>query len=150
MVLATSISSAQGQSHQRGRGQSPWWTNPKVQEQLALSNDQIGQISGIYEKTREARQKASVKQRQAYRELVVGLGNDGISDQEIGQRLEDVEEAMSESTRATVDLWVQLRGVLSAEQWRELPKASPRTLRLGGMLTRGVERVQVEGDQESD
>ena len=149
-VLLTVIpAAAQEQTEKRGRRQTQWWTSDKVTERLALSVDQMAQIVDIEQGTNAIRQEAARNQRQAYREVILGLAHEDLPEEELEQRVKALEQASIESTRVTVDYWQRLRAVLSQEQWQELPRAAPRVLRLGGMITRGFQRVDVAGAEEN-
>jgi Spy/CpxP family protein refolding chaperone len=143
VLLAATPVIAQEQTRQKGRANSEWWTTAKAKQGLTLTDDQIARIAEIEDGTRRPRQEAARNQRRAYRETIMGLAEGALSDEELKKHNEAIEQASIDATRVTLDYWGQLRGVLSREQWEQLPKVAPHVLRLGGMITRGFERVDV-------
>jgi len=149
MLLATSLATAQGQSRPQGRRQTNWWADPNIQQELVLTNEQVDEIADIYQSTSQARQDASTEHRAAYQALVTAMGDDSTSDEELAALRQELEDASLASTRATIDLWTQLRGVLSAKQWSMLPETASSALRMSGVWTRGSGRSRSGGSRSN-
>jgi len=115
---------ASGLFAQPSRGFFPWWEMP-VARDLNLREDQQKQIRDI---TREYRTKLidlRAQVEKAEGEIEDLFDDENYEVQRAMQASERLAAARSELTRAFSIMNVRLRGVLTAQQWRELQKRRP-------------------------
>jgi Spy/CpxP family protein refolding chaperone len=118
------------------RGFYPWWDRP-IAKDLKLSEAQSTQIRttirefrGKLIETRAAVQKAELELENAFEE-------ENVDARRANQAIEDLAKARENLTRTFSQMALQLRLVLTPEQWRELQKrrggeGGPRRMNRGG------------------
>lgn len=138
----------QSQKSQGDRGKRmKWWTNETVQQKLELSEEQIASIAELNEAVAADRSEATRSQRKAYHRMITGLADENLSNTEFLRRREDLERIWLHRAQMTIDYWLQLRSLLSTDQWQQLPSVAPRALQFGDTFIRGYGRVTIGGDE---
>jgi Spy/CpxP family protein refolding chaperone len=122
---------------QRMVGQQRWWQNESRAAKVGLSDEQIQSLDEMADRGREQIRPVRQRYAQAYRALIDQLASDAADDEAIAQARTALIEAWSEMTSVGVDQLIEMRTILSEEQWEMLPQAAPRALRLGNMTLRG-------------
>lgn len=122
---------------QRMGGQQRWWQDEAIATELALTADQIQRLDEMADRGKE--QMGPIRQRyfQEYRAFMDTLSDYGSSQDAIQQQRAALEQARTESVTLTVDQILEMRSILTPEQWAELPKLAPRALRIGSVSYRG-------------
>lgn len=146
MVLSVGVAGGQERGKVSTKQRQGWWERETAQTELGLSSNQVKSIDAIEERNRELTQQNRKAQQQAYRQMIRLLTAEAPSEAEIADSRQAIEEAWAKSTRLTVDYWIELRDVLSAEQWELLPQVAPRALQLGGLRTRLMGNITI-GEQ---
>lgn len=124
-VILALLIAASGLYAQPSRTFFPWWDMP-IARDLNLRDDQQRQIRDI---TREYRSKLidlRAQVEKAEGELQDLFDDENFDAQRAMQASERLSAARSELTRIFSTMNVRLRGVLTAEQWRELQRRQPR------------------------
>ena len=138
--LVGSSSEVFGQSE----GRNKWWTSESVRVQLGLTDEQVERIGELQEEKNKQLSTIRAEVVRAMREVIGALDDPSTSEEILAEKRRDLEDAWALNLQVTIDHWIELRQVLSAEQWKELPNAAPRALRLGmlGLRARSTTQVQ--------
>lgn len=108
---------AQAQDYQeRPPGERPPVRPPRLLEQLNLSREQIQQIRRINQEKQPQIRAAQEKLRDANRALDMAIYADNPNEEEIKNRLKEVQNAQAEVIRLRTSLELEVRKVLTAEQ----------------------------------
>jgi Spy/CpxP family protein refolding chaperone len=123
---------------QRMMGQQQrWWKNESRAAKIGLSEEQIQSLDEMADRGREQIRPVRQRYAQAYRSLIDRLASDAVDDEAIAAARTELIEAWSEMTSVGVDQLIEMRTILSEEQWEMLPQVAPRAIRLGNMTLRG-------------
>jgi Spy/CpxP family protein refolding chaperone len=100
---------------------SPWWDRPVVRN-LGLSQEQIHQIRAIVGESRDQliQLRANVKIAEGH--LTDAMNEEVVSDEKAANAISEVAGARVELMRATSEMSVKIRKVLTFKQWQELRK----------------------------
>jgi Spy/CpxP family protein refolding chaperone len=96
-----------------------WWKRPRVVKEIGLTDDQAKKIEAIFVQSRPRLidLKADLEKKQFA--LSQAMENDAAR-ADIERKLEAVEDARKELQKTRVLMLVDMKGVLSAEQWERL------------------------------
>ncbi len=97
----------------------PWWTSPVV-DNLGLTLQQKEQIRVIVRSYRDRLFDARNRANKAEAELQDYLNSTSIDSHSARPAIDRLASARAETTRVFTQMSVDLRGVLTLEQWREL------------------------------
>jgi len=111
------VVSAYGQN----RGNTPWWTSDVVRD-LGLSPTQTQRIRRIARSCRDRLFDARNNAQKAEADLEDLLNDPGVNLNEAKPVIERLAQARANSTRVITQMSVQMRTVLTQDQWRELVK----------------------------
>ncbi len=111
MVLVSSISYGYDEDTP-----GKWWKHPKIARELGLSNDQVNQIEGIFSsyKARMMELNSNLKQKEA--QLRNAITNPNSSREEILRMTAEVEGIKGNMRNTKIDMFLQVRDVLTPEQ----------------------------------
>jgi Spy/CpxP family protein refolding chaperone len=130
MLLWSSLALAQPPD--RGRppgggmpGGFPWWDSP-IATDLNLSDQQQQQIRNYTRGSRIKLREHKLAIDKAEAELADLMNAEAIDQQKANETIERLAMARADMTRAVSQLSLNLRGVLTAQQWQELQKRIPR------------------------
>ncbi len=129
----------------RLRAGTDWWTSTEVQESLSLTPDQVQKIADLEAGKHEAMIAARQDLMKAYRRVVTALDGSAAPSAELADRQQTLEKAWVGYLQVDVNYWMELRGVLTQQQWQQLPNVAPRALRMGMLGVRGRGKVNVGG-----
>lgn len=133
-----------GSNQSQKKGMAQWWTNPTVQEELQLADEQIVAIGEVIAAHEKRLSELVTTERAAYRSLIQALDSENTSVEKIEERKAQLLAAWSERMVANIDKWMGLRKILSFEQWKALPEAAPTALRLGHLSVVSRGRIEVK------
>jgi hypothetical protein len=115
LVLAALVLIAQNRTN------FPWWNSPIVDDpQLGLSAAQKQRIRQIVRSYRPKLLDARNNAAKAEGELEDLLNDQGVNPQAAQSVIEKAADARANASRVFLEMSVQLRGVLSLDQWRQL------------------------------
>jgi len=118
-----------------------WWEREGVSEGLNLSAKQVSEIQVLESAKSELIKETRSTEFQTYRSLINAMEDGGTPAEELAQLRQTLEDAWLRHAQVTLDHLMELRKVLTAEQWHQLPEVAPASLRLG-ML--GVRRGKID------
>ena len=115
VLLLTGIATGQGGP----RAYFPWWETP-ITGRLGLSEDQHQQIRDILKSHRDEMidQRAAVEKAEADMEDL--FAEEELDQEQAGQAIERLVTARGDLTRSLTKMTLELRQVLTADQWRKL------------------------------
>lgn len=113
MIMAAALASAQN------RANFPWWNSPVVAN-LGLSAEQTQKIRQIVRSYRARLLDARNNVQKAEGDLEDLLNDPEISPQAAQPVIERLAQARANSSRVFLEMSVQLRSVLTLDQWRQL------------------------------
>jgi Spy/CpxP family protein refolding chaperone len=120
-VLILTVLSALFVLAQPPRGYYPWWDRP-IAKDLNLTADQSSQIRSTIRDYRGKLLDGRAALEKAERELREALELDQVDTQRANQAIEDLAHARGNLTRTFSQMTLQLRLVLTPQQWQELRK----------------------------
>lgn len=112
MVLAMSAAAQK-------RSEFPWWNSPVVAD-IGLSPEQTARIRGIVRAYRNRLFDAHNNVQKAEAALEDVMNDDHIAPESVKPLIEHVASARAESTRTVLSMNIELRSVLTMDQWRVL------------------------------
>lgn len=100
-----------------------WWKRPRVVEQLKLTPDQQQRLEEIFAKNRRAfiDLRADLERRQL--DLEELLARKDADPKKIAAAAEALEQAKARAGKARTMMVVEMRGVLTEEQWHKVTEA---------------------------
>jgi len=122
---------------QRMAAQQRWWLDESKAADIGLGDEQIERLEEMADRGREQILPARQRYFQSYRALVETLAGNAADNELIAGMRTEVVEAWSEMTSVGVDQLIEMRKILTADQWAKLPEVAPRALRLGNVTLRG-------------
>jgi Spy/CpxP family protein refolding chaperone len=123
---------------QRMLGQQMWWHDESAAAAIGLTNEQLERLDEMADRGRAAARPARQRYFQAYRALVEALSRDEVNEESVAKLRLEVTEAWSELISVGMDQLVEMRKILTEDQWAMLPQEAPRALRLGNVTLRGT------------
>src|SRR5947209_13193547 len=105
----------------QNRANFPWWNNPVVCD-LGLSPAQTERIRQIVRSYRERLFDARNATKKAEAELEDMLNNSAVRPESAKPVIDRLANARAKASRIFLQMSIQLRGVLTLGQWRELVK----------------------------
>ncbi len=112
VVLATSALA-------QNRAEFPWWNSPVV-EDIGLSQDQTNKIRTIVKSYRNRLFDARNNVQKAEAALEDVMNDDHIAPDSVKPLIDHLASARAESTRTVLAMDIELRSVLTLDQWRIL------------------------------
>jgi hypothetical protein len=103
----------------QNRAEFPWW-NSVVVNDIGLSPEQTARIRSIVRSYRNRLLDARNNVQKAEGALEDVMGDDHISPESVKPLIEHLASARAESTRIILEMNIELRGVLTLDQWRIL------------------------------
>ena len=103
----------------QGRANYPWWNSP-IREDLGLTPDQSTKIRQIVRSYRARLLDARNNMNKAEQELEDVMNDPEVNPKDAQQVINRVATARAESSRVFLEMSLQLRSVLTLEQWRTL------------------------------
>ena len=131
-------------SAQPPRGFFPWWDRP-IAKSLNLSDAQMKQVRSTIRDYRGKLIDARAALDKAELELETALDEDTVDQRRANQAAEDLAKARENLTRTFALMAVQLRSVLTPQQWQELQK---RRAEQEGPAGRRPKQQQRRGQQQ--
>jgi Spy/CpxP family protein refolding chaperone len=98
---------------------TPWWDRPVVRD-LGLSEDQLKQIREAVRLSRDQLISLRAEVRIAEGHLADAMSNERVDDGKARDAIENVIRARADLMRATSQLSLRVRQVLTYSQWQEL------------------------------
>jgi len=102
-----------------GMPEGKWWKNSRVVRELALTEAQVDRIEKVFLRVRPTLidLRADLEKKRLLQESVMDRPN--VDTQEAARHIDDVEQARSklEKTRAT--MFLEIRQILTPEQWQK-------------------------------
>ncbi len=117
LLLITGAVSAAAQNHTS----TPWWTSPVVGD-LGLTPQQTARIRGIVRSYRNRLFDARNNAQKAEADLEDLMNDPNVDVRAARPVIQRLAEARANVTRVFTEMSVDLRGVLTLDQWRELVK----------------------------
>jgi hypothetical protein len=103
----------------QNRAEFPWWNSPVVAD-IGLSHDQTERIREIVRKHRNHLFDARNNVQKAEAALEDVMNDDHVDPETVKPLIENLASARAESTRVILDMDIELRAVLTLDQWRTL------------------------------
>jgi Spy/CpxP family protein refolding chaperone len=97
-----------------------WWKRPRIAERIGLTAEQTGQIEKIFRASRPLLidLKADLEKKQLG--LESALDDKAADRRDVEKRIDDVENARKELQKARALMILDMKQVLSPEQWKRL------------------------------
>jgi Spy/CpxP family protein refolding chaperone len=104
---------------------APWWTNASVVRRLGLTADQRRKVEAIFEQHRQtlAQSKADLEKEEA--SLAAMLDAEPLDSQKLSAEIDKIIKARGEMERTTSNMTLEMRQVLTREQWADLLMLMP-------------------------
>ncbi len=115
LVLLVLAMSAAAQN----RAEFPWWNSPVVAD-IGLSQEQTNHIKTIVRSYRNRLFDARNTVQKAEAALEDVMNDDHVSHESVKPLIDHLASARAESTRAVLEMDIELRSVLTLDQWRIL------------------------------
>lgn len=93
-----------------------WWKNPKIAEEMQLTQDQADEIESIFTSYKEEIIVHQKELRQRESELLSKLREPKCSREEVMLMTDDIENVKAALTRIKVDMFLKIKNVLTPEQ----------------------------------
>jgi len=106
---------------------TPWWDRPIIRD-LGLSEDQLKQIGSIVRDSRDQLIQLRADVRIAEGHLTDAMSNEVVVDKNAANAIENVVRARAELMRATAQMSLKIRKVLTPTQWQELRRRGAQRL----------------------
>jgi uncharacterized membrane protein len=103
----------------QNRAEFPWWNSPVVAD-IGLSHDQTEHIREIVRQHRNRLFDARNNVQKAEAALEDVMSDDHIDPEAVKPLIDSLAKARAESTRVILDMDIELRAVLTLDQWRML------------------------------
>lgn len=113
LAAVSAVASAQN------RAEFPWWNSPVVAD-IGLSQDQTSRIRTIVRNHRNRLFDARNNVQKAEAALEDVMNDDHIAPETVKPLIDHLAEARAESTRVVLEMNIELRSVLTLDQWRLL------------------------------
>ena len=114
MLMALAISAVA-----QNRAEFPWWNSPVVDD-IGLSQEQTAHIRNIVRTYRNRLLDARNNQQKAEGAIEDVMNDDHVSPDVVKPLIEHLASARAETTRTVLEMNIQLRSVLTLDQWRIL------------------------------
>jgi len=103
-----------------------WWTDPKLAKHLGLTSDQQHSMDALFQRSRVTLVdlSAGLQKREAALEPL--LEADHPDEAEILKQIDRIAQARAELEKANARLLLELRNILTVEQWKKLQTERPR------------------------
>jgi Spy/CpxP family protein refolding chaperone len=124
-------------SRSRQTRQQRWWRSDQVVAKLMLTNDQIEKLDAIADDYQERLSASRTEYAEAYKVFIEVLGDYEASEEAIAEQRQALEDLRGQQTGMSIDQLLDVRSVLSPEQFAELSEVAPWALRVGQVSTRG-------------
>jgi Spy/CpxP family protein refolding chaperone len=93
-----------------------WWKNPKIAEEMKLTEDQADEIENIFTSYKEEIIVHQKELRQRESELLSKLREPKCSREEVMLVTDDIENIKAALTRIKVDMFLKIKNILTPEQ----------------------------------
>lgn len=103
----------------QNRAEFPWWNSPVVAD-IGLSQDQTNHIRSIVRSYRNRLFDARNNVQKAEAALEDVMNDDHIAPDSVKPLIDHLAASRAESTRVVLEMDIELRGVLTLDQWRIL------------------------------
>lgn len=97
-----------------------WWKNPKIAEEMELSQDQADEIESVFTSYKEEIIVHQKELRQRESELLTKLREPQCSREEVMHMTDDIENIKAALTRIKVDMFLKIKNILTREQEESL------------------------------
>ena len=141
VALSAASATAQQPTPPAPKQAKGWWHQPKVVAQLKLTAEQQAAIETAERSARESRAAAMKVYSRAYAALLAVLTAETADAELVAKQRTAMVAAWAELGKVNADRLVVLRGILSAVQMEQLPKAAPGALRAGPVALRAIGEV---------
>jgi len=121
------------------RGPYAWWDSPVVKD-LNLSPEQTQKVQAAVHESRRKLIDLRASVQKAELDVEETFNAENFDSRRATEAVERLAAARAETGKALALLSVNLRSVLTVEQWRELEKRRPGHMRGGGPMGRGMQR----------
>ena len=101
------------------RAEFPWWNSPVVND-IGLSPEQTTRIRSIVRSNRNHLLDARNNVQKAEGALEDVMNDDHLAPESVKPLIDHLANARAESTRAVLEMNIELRSVLTLDQWRVL------------------------------
>ncbi len=106
--------------------QGKWWKHPKIAKELGLTNDQVNRIEAIFSSYRPQMIELDSKLKAKEEELKNTRRNPNSTREEISRLNDEVEEIRGNMRRVKVDMFLQIRDILTPQQRAKLEEIKSR------------------------
>jgi Spy/CpxP family protein refolding chaperone len=106
--------------------QGKWWKHPKIAKELGLTNDQVNRIEAIFSSYRPQMIELDSKLKAKEEELKNTRRNPNSTREEISRLNDEVEDIRGNMRRVKVDMFLQIRDVLTPQQRAKLEEIKSR------------------------
>lgn len=106
--------------------QGKWWKHPKIAKELGLTNDQVNRIEAIFSSYRPQMIELDSKLKAKEEELKNTRRNPNSTREEISRLNDEVEDIRGNMKRVKVDMFLQIRDVLTPQQRAKLEEIKSR------------------------
>ncbi len=115
-----------------GRMGGRWWDNPEMARNLNLQADQIQKMDGIFQQNRPKLidLHASVQKEEAALEPL--LGADAPDETKVLAQIDKVAQARAELEKSNARMLLEIRQVLTTDQWTKLKAVRAERMSRGG------------------
>ena len=120
-ILIALLCTFTGVAWAQNRANFPWWNSPAVRD-IGLSPEQSKKIHETVRAYRSKLLDARNNVQKAEGDLEDILNDGEVNPAQVGPVIERVALARASSTRVFLDMSVQLRSILTLDQWRQLVK----------------------------
>jgi Spy/CpxP family protein refolding chaperone len=103
-----------------------WWKNNEIVKSLELSNAQVDQIEKIFSSRKGKIKELGSNLRKKERELDNTIRNPNSSNEEVLKLSNEVEEIRGNLRKLKVDMFLQIREVLTPKQRGKLQEIRPK------------------------
>jgi Spy/CpxP family protein refolding chaperone len=103
-----------------------WWKNNEIVKSLELSNAQVDQIEKIFSSRKGKIKELGSNLRKKEKELDNTIRNPNSSNEEVLKLSDEVEEIRGNLRKLKVDMFLQIREVLTPQQRGKLQEIRPK------------------------
>lgn len=133
---------------QRMSGEQRWWKNQAKATELGLSEEQLQKLEEMADLGVENARSARQRYFRAYRGLLTALTEHQPDSPEVAEAKAEAVDAWSAMTSVGIDQMIEMRKILSDEQWQRLPEVVPRALRIGNVSFRGQGTIAADPSED--
>lgn len=116
IVIFTCLFSLSAYGFFAGDGHYKWWKNPRIVDEMELSDQQVDRIERIFDSYKERIVVNQNKLREKESELSSKLRNPECSREEVLKITDDIQSIRASLTRIKIEMFLQVKNVLTPKQ----------------------------------